>query len=284
VTFNIEALGLAMKDAIMDEPLFTIGARATCRDGECGEVIRVVIDPVARKVTHLVIEPTHRQGLGRLVPLDLIESSNNEVTLSCTVQEFEGLEIAEETNYLPGNIAYQGYNPANVLPLPYYALNTSGATLPVTYDKLPLGEVAVRRNDSVKTTDGEIGRVQGIVIDPRDHHVTHVLLQEGHLWGREEVAIPISAVIDFESEIRLNITKQNVKDLPRLTLLTATNSPPVQSSESQRSCAYTLFATRPCAVEEFHRPRRFRRPWPSSLSISPECSDSAKRSHARCTM
>jgi hypothetical protein len=41
----------------MDKPLFTIGARAKCRDGECGEVIRVVIDPVARAVTHLVIEP-----------------------------------------------------------------------------------------------------------------------------------------------------------------------------------------------------------------------------------
>jgi hypothetical protein len=25
-------------------------------------------------------------------------------------------------------------------------------------------------------------------------HVTHVLLQEGHLWGRKEVAIPITAV------------------------------------------------------------------------------------------
>jgi hypothetical protein len=45
-----------------------------------------------------------------------------------------------------------------------------------------------------------------------------VLLQEGHLWGREEVAIPISAVMDFGSEIRLNITKQNVEDLPAVDI------------------------------------------------------------------
>jgi len=202
----------------MDEPLFTIGAPASCRDGECGEVIRVVIDPVARKVTHLVIEPSHRQGLGRLVPLELVQASDDDVTLRCTLREFEQLEIVEETNYLPGTFGYQGYNSADVLPLPFYALNTSGMTLPVTYDKLPLGEVAVRRNVPVHATDGEIGKVQGIVIDSSDDHVTHVLLQEGHLWGREEVAIPISAVIDFEPDIQLNITKQNVRDLPAVEI------------------------------------------------------------------
>jgi hypothetical protein len=48
----------------------------------------------------------------------------------------------------------------------------------------PLNEVEVRRGEHVHATDGDIGRVQGLVIDPSDHHVTHVLLQEGHLWGR----------------------------------------------------------------------------------------------------
>jgi len=44
--------------------------------------------------------------------------------------------------------------------------------------------------------------------------VTHVLLQEGHLWGRKEVAIPISAVTGIADGIRLNITKHQVQDLP----------------------------------------------------------------------
>jgi hypothetical protein len=33
-----------------------------------------------------------------------------------------------------------------------------------------------------------------LVIDPSDHRVTHVLLDEGHLWGEKRVAIPIGAV------------------------------------------------------------------------------------------
>jgi sporulation protein YlmC with PRC-barrel domain len=84
----------------------------------------------------------------------------------------------------------------------------------VTYDALPLGEVAVRRGERVHASDGDIGRVQGLVIDPLSHQVTHVLLQEGHLWGRKEVAIPISAVTGIDDGIRLDITKQEVQDLP----------------------------------------------------------------------
>jgi hypothetical protein len=44
--------------------------------------------------------------------------------------------------------------------------------------------------------------------------VTHVLLQEGHLWGRKEVSIPISAVTRVDDGIWLDITKQDVADLP----------------------------------------------------------------------
>ena len=42
---------------------FVIGAGATCTDGPCGEVTRVVIDPVAEAVTHVVVEPRHPRGL-----------------------------------------------------------------------------------------------------------------------------------------------------------------------------------------------------------------------------
>ena len=44
--------------------------------------------------------------------------------------------------------------------------------------------------------------------------MTHVLLRKGHLPGRKEVAIPISAVASTGNGIRLKITKQEVRDLP----------------------------------------------------------------------
>ena len=72
----------------------------------------------------------------------------------------------------------------------------------------------MRRGEHVHATDGDIGQVHGLVIDPRNHHVTHVLLQEGHLWGRKEVAILIGAVTGVDDGIRLSITKHEVQDLP----------------------------------------------------------------------
>ncbi len=47
-----------------------------------------------------------------------------------------------------------------------------------------------------------------------NYHVTHVLLQEGHLWGGMQAAIPISAVTRVDDGIRLNITKHEVQNLP----------------------------------------------------------------------
>jgi sporulation protein YlmC with PRC-barrel domain len=203
---------------------FTIGAEADCSDGACGEVSRVVVDPVARTVTHLVIEPKHRVGLARLVPLDLVDDSTGEIRLRCTTEQFEELEPAEETQFVPGSPGYAAYGPEQVVAWPYYGLAGPGigagmdpaltVSETVTYDTIPLGEVAVRRGEPVHATDGSIGHVQGLVIDPRNRQVTHVLLKEGHLWGRKEVAIPIGAVAGVDDGIRLSIAKKDVDDLP----------------------------------------------------------------------
>jgi sporulation protein YlmC with PRC-barrel domain len=92
----------------------------------------------------------------------------------------------------------------------------------VTNDRVPVGEVEVRRGEHVFATDGAIGSVQGLVIDPSDHHVTHVLLDEGHLWGQKRVAIPIGAVKDVEDGVRLDLSKDEVRDLPEVGLLGST--------------------------------------------------------------
>jgi hypothetical protein len=46
------------------------------------------------------------------------------------------------------------------------------------------------------------------------HQVTHVLLDEGHPWGKKEVSIPISAVAGVDDGVRLSLTKAEVPALP----------------------------------------------------------------------
>jgi sporulation protein YlmC with PRC-barrel domain len=212
---------------------FVIGTKVVCSDGECGELQRVVINPVARSLTHLVVGPEHGRATGRLVPVDLVESSAGEIHLRCRKDEFAVLEEAEETTLLPGASGEWAYAQGAMMTLPYYQLGMGGMAMGmggtamagvgtsmrsgppvVTYDKVPLGDVEVRRGAHVTATDGTIGRVQGLVIDPADHHVTHFLLEEGHLWGKKEVAIPISAVTGVDDGVKLSLSKDQVRDLP----------------------------------------------------------------------
>jgi sporulation protein YlmC with PRC-barrel domain len=227
---------------------FVIGTPVACSDGECGELKRVVIDPVAKALTHLVVEPRNRNAFGHLVPIELVESTTDEIHLRCTSSDFQALEEAEETQLLPGANGQYGYGQGQMLSFPYFGLGGMGmgmggmgmggmgmgglgmggmgmrgtgmqsAPQAVTYDKVPLGEVEVRRGAHVHATDGSIGRVQGLVIDPTDHHVTHVLLDEGHLWGKKEVAIPISAVTRADQGIQLSLTKNEIRDLPSVEI------------------------------------------------------------------
>jgi sporulation protein YlmC with PRC-barrel domain len=206
--------------------MYVIGSEVACADGICGDLRRVVVDPVARTITHLVVEPRHRRNAGHLVPVELVTSTANEIQLRCTKSEFDALEEAQETQFIAGAGGGLGYREGQLLSLPYFGLarglgigGTVGSTArrephAGTYDRVPLGEVEVRRGDHVDATDGAIGRVKGLVIDPSDHHVTHIILDEGHLWGEKTVAIPIRAVSRVGEVIRLELTKDEVRDLP----------------------------------------------------------------------
>ncbi len=214
---------------------FRIGSEVACSDGMCGILKRVIVDPIARTLTHLVVEPKHRQGAGHLVPIGLVEPTTNEIHLGCTVSDFEALEDAEETQFLPGASGHWGYEQGQMLSWPYYELGmglaggmgTGGGMgmggigagpQPIMSDRVPAGEVQVQRGEHVHAADGPIGRVQGLIIDPSDHHITHVLLDEGHLWGEKRVAVPISAVRSVDDGVRLSLTKDEVSDLPPVDL------------------------------------------------------------------
>jgi len=50
---------------------------------------------------------------------------------------------------------------------------------------------------------------------PPDSAVTHILLDEGHLWGRKRVAIPIREVTGIDDDgVAVRLTKDQIKELP----------------------------------------------------------------------
>ena len=202
---------------------FRIGADASCTDRACGQVSRIIVNPVTREVTHLVVDPEHRHGPGRLVPVDLVEAATGQIRLRCTLAEFQTLRPAEETESVPDldptghahQEARKRYRLGLGVVWPVRDPGEPKAPQQVAVDSVPFGEVEVHRELTVCATDGDIGQVQGLVVESGGHHVTHVLLQEGPVWGRKEVAIPIGSVTKIGTLlIHLSLTKHQVKDLP----------------------------------------------------------------------
>lgn len=229
--------------ALSDEAEFTIGADVTCQDGPCGQLRRVVIDPVKEVVTHLVVEEKHRIGLGRLVPVDLVDTSagtSPTLRLRCTLERFQGLDESEEVKFLPVAQGRWGYGSSEMLSMPFFRLGSAGTGATdmqdvgdmadvggmgmggmggtpqtVVYDRVPPGEVEVERGQHVLASDGAVGHVRGLVMDPADFQVTHLLLEEGHLWGKKQVAVPIGAVTRVDEEgVHLRLDKEEVGELP----------------------------------------------------------------------
>jgi len=192
---------------------FGIGSDVGCADGICGTLTRVVIDPVSHTVSHLIVEPAGERHDDRLVPIDLVDASADGIRLRCTVADFETLDPVAEERFIEGTTVDPAYGPKQAIFWPYYGLRGKRGDV-VADDAIPPGEMEVRRGEHVHATDGTIGRVEGLAIEPDGHRMTHVLLQEGHLWGRKQVAIPVAAVTRIDDGVRLNLTKQQVQDLP----------------------------------------------------------------------
>jgi sporulation protein YlmC with PRC-barrel domain len=207
-----------------------LGSPVRCTDGPFGELADVVIDPTARRVTHLVVAPHHQHGLARLVPIDLAAPANNghaAVSLRCTREHARQLPAVQEFAYLrlgefPANDPDWDVGIENVLALPYYGEAGFGEpaidydpNVSMTYDRVPKGEVEIRRASEVMSADGHrLGHVDGFLVDS-DDHITHVVLERGHLWGRRDVTIPIGAVSQVKTDsVTVRLTKDDVAALP----------------------------------------------------------------------
>jgi len=207
-----------------------IGNRVRCTDGVYGELADIVIDPLEKRVTHLVVQPEQDEGEARLVPIQLAMGRNDEqreIELECTLDEAQGFESVREAAYLrlgesPAEDPDWDVGVEDVLAMPYYAGLDEGtypgaldSHVTMYYDRVPKGQVEVRRSSAVISADGySLGEVDGFVVDA-DEHITHFVLERGHLWGRKEVTIPIGAVARVESDaVHVALSKDEVGALP----------------------------------------------------------------------
>jgi sporulation protein YlmC with PRC-barrel domain len=68
---------------------------------------------------------------------------------------------------------------------------------------------------SIKSKDCKLAQLAKLVLNPKSGEITHLLIREGYLWGKKDVAKPASSVDYCDGKcIYLNIDSATVKALP----------------------------------------------------------------------
>jgi sporulation protein YlmC with PRC-barrel domain len=64
-----------------------------------------------------------------------------------------------------------------------------------------LGLLGMHRGSRVQASDGPVGQVDQILVDPTDERVTHFMLRQGRLLNVRQVMIPTSQIIFIKDNV-----------------------------------------------------------------------------------
>ena len=196
-------------------------------DGAGGTLADVVIDPVKKTVTHVVVRAGDPDPTARLVPLGLVTTdASGKTTLGCTAAEFEQLEAIQGYAYLPVDErpapdADWDVGVEDVVMMPSYQGADLGVytaeidpNVGVTYDRVPKGEVEIRRSSAVESSDGhELGSVHSFVVE--GGAITQIVFEHGHLWRHRRTTVQVGSVASLQTNaIGLSLTKDEFGKLP----------------------------------------------------------------------
>lgn len=200
----------------------SLNAQVECTDGVYGRSEYVLINPVTDKVTHLVVKGDSSPNTEYVVPVDfVVETITDTIRLSCSKMELEKMDPFMKTTFIEeklpdSNFSYPGgfYGVGSYYYMPYTAPENT-VQVSVEQMQIPAGELAVKRGTRVEATDGYVGKVDEFVINSKNSLITHLVMREGHLWGKKDVIIPVSAMGETrDNTVFLNLDKHHVESLP----------------------------------------------------------------------
>mgnify|MGYP003434230222 CR=1 FL=1 len=199
-----------------------LNAQVECTDGVCGRSVYVLVDPLVDKVTNLVVKEISAPNTEYIVPVEVISATiADTIQLRCSKAELEKMSPFVQTEYIAEKLPdrdfmYAGgvYGMGSYYYLPYVTSEIT-VQVPVEHRQIPLGELALKRGTRVEATDGYVGKVDEFVVSPKNGHITHLVMREGHLWEKKDVIIPVSAMGETrEDTVFLKLDKHQIESLP----------------------------------------------------------------------
>ena len=189
-----------------------LGARIECSDGSAGRSSCLIVDPTRETITQLVAyDGAFPIEVERVVPIELIlDTTRDSIRLDCTLEELRDMPAFDSVEYIPRE---EDTGTSTFL---WPLARPEAVNLPLEHERIPLGELALRRGADIEAADGPVGTLGELLVD-EEGRITHIVLMEGHLWGKREVSIPVSLIEEAtESLVRLRIGKGDVDALPSI--------------------------------------------------------------------
>jgi sporulation protein YlmC with PRC-barrel domain len=206
----------------MDIP---VGAEVHCADGLCGRSTYVLINPVRKEVTHLVIKEAESPHEERVVPIEaVIKTAPDVILLRYTRDGLGKMTPFIQTEYIREKMPDAEYIPSGFVGMGSYwlwpyAVPDRTQVVAVEHKQIPLGELAIKRGTGVEATDGRVGWVDELLVNPENEHITHLVMREGHLWGQKDITIPVSEIDRIEGDtVYLTLSKDAIEALPAIPM------------------------------------------------------------------
>jgi uncharacterized protein YrrD len=175
---------------------FNFKAEVHCRDGQCGKLTGVVVNPEALQVTDLIVESGFFMKQGRVLPLHLVERATEEsIYLSIStaeVEDYPGYYVMEYDEPVTG----LEYQTAKVV-TPYGAYGPTEATVPMIRRKIREGIVSgqqvIEEGMPVNDLHNAIGKIDRVVVDGGSEKITHLVVHRGLIF-KDQLSIPFSMI------------------------------------------------------------------------------------------
>ncbi len=190
-----------------------LNAHVECTDGRVGRVENIIFNPATERVTHLVVRSNDLENTMRVVPERQVKDATPEVIfLAFDKKKFEKMKNYIQEEYIPSNVTLYMAERAG------WDMGTPAAVF-VEHEAVPEGSVSLHKNAVVEAADGRVGKVDELLVEKKSGRITHLILKEGHLWGKKDVLIPVSLIAHYEEKkVTLKIDKQAVEQLPVVDL------------------------------------------------------------------
>lgn len=200
----------------MSEFDFNIGAQVHCRDGQCGRLARVVVDPDTLQITDIIVEEGFLLKRARVFPISTVESTaKDNIRLAISSNELANFREYREVEYETHVSGSEG-----LFQEPYPGTASGVSNVPVMREKVRQGIssddlIVVQQGTPVMNAGGKIGKLDHVIVNEETNEITHLVIQQGTLFS-ERILVPVFMVEHVgEKGILIAPTDNEIKVLAR---------------------------------------------------------------------